>query len=101
MAANDSKSYLPYLNKLVVAQCNNNYHHSVNKKPINADYSIFIEKIERNPKALKFNLNDRVRIIKYENIFRKDSIRNWSREIFIMNSVLFIKLIIELINVKI
>ena len=30
MTANDSKSYLPYLNKLV-DQYNNTYHHSVNK----------------------------------------------------------------------
>ena len=35
MTANDSKSYLPYLNKLV-GQYNNTYHHSINKKPINA-----------------------------------------------------------------
>ena len=34
MEANDSKSYLPYLNKLV-DQYNNTYHHSINKKPIN------------------------------------------------------------------
>ena len=34
----DSKSYLPYLNKLV-DQCNDTYHHSINKKPINPDYS--------------------------------------------------------------
>ena len=33
MTANDSKSYLPYLNKLV-DQYNNFYHHSINKKPI-------------------------------------------------------------------
>ena len=39
MADNDdSKSYLPYLNKLV-DQCNDTYHHSINKKPINPDYS--------------------------------------------------------------
>ena len=31
MTANDSKSYLPYLNKLV-DQYNNTYHHSINKK---------------------------------------------------------------------
>ena len=31
MEANDSKSYLPYLNKLV-DQYNNTYHHSINKK---------------------------------------------------------------------
>ena len=31
MTANDSKSYLPYLNKLV-DQYNNTYYHSINKK---------------------------------------------------------------------
>ena len=38
MKANDSKSYIPHLNKLV-DQDNNTYHHSINKKPIDADYS--------------------------------------------------------------
>ena len=32
MKANDSKSYLSYLNKSV-DQYNNNYHHSINEKP--------------------------------------------------------------------
>ena len=36
LTVNDSKSYLPYLNKLV-GQCSNTYIHSINKKPINAD----------------------------------------------------------------
>ena len=31
MTANDSKSYLPYLNK-IVDQYNNTYHHSIDKK---------------------------------------------------------------------
>ena len=31
MTANDSKSSLPYLNK-IVDQYNNTYHHSINKK---------------------------------------------------------------------
>ena len=39
MTANDSRSYLPYLNKLV-DQYNNIYPHSISKKPINADYSV-------------------------------------------------------------
>ena len=43
MAANDNKSYLSYLNKLV-DQYNNTYDHSINKKPINADYSSLTEK---------------------------------------------------------
>ena len=35
MTANDSTSYFSYLNELV-DQYNNTYHHSINKKPINA-----------------------------------------------------------------
>ena len=38
MTGNDSKSCLSYLNKLVDPY-NNTFHHSFNKKPINADYS--------------------------------------------------------------
>ena len=33
-------------------------------------------------------MNDRVRTIKYKNIFSKDCTENWSREIFIIDSVL-------------
>ena len=44
MTANDNKSYLPHLNKLV-DQYNNIFHYSVNKKPINSDYSAMTEKI--------------------------------------------------------
>ena len=44
MTANDSKFYLPYLNKLL-DQYNNTYHCSVNKKPINAVYSALTENI--------------------------------------------------------
>ena len=87
MRANDSKSYLPYLNKLV-DQYNNTYHHSINKKSINADYSALTEKIETNPKTPKFKASDRVRITKYKNIFSKGYTENWSREIFIIDSVL-------------
>ena len=46
------------------------------------------ENIESNPKATKFNVNDRVRITKYKNVFSKGYTENWSREIFIINSVL-------------
>ena len=87
MTANNSKSYLSYLNKLV-DQYNNTYHHSINKKPINADYSALTEKIETNLKAPKFKVNESVRITKYKNIFSKGYTENWSREIFINKSVL-------------
>ena len=83
MRANDSKSYLPYLNKLV-DQYNNTYHHSINKKPINADYSALTEKIETNLKFSKFKVNDRVKVTKYKNIFSKGYTKNWL--IFIIDS---------------
>ena len=75
VTANDSKSYLPYLNKLV-DQYNNTYHHSINKKLIDADYSPLTGRTETNPKAPKFKMNARVRIIKYKNIFSKGYIEN-------------------------
>ena len=62
MAANDSKPHLPYLNK-IVDQHNNTYHHSINKKPINAVYSALTEKIEMSPKTPKFKMNDRVVVV--------------------------------------
>ena len=83
MAANDNKSYLRYLNKLV-DQCDNTYNHSV-KTFISADYSLLTEKIEANSKAR--NVNDRVRITKYKNVFSKN-IENCSKEIFIIDAVL-------------
>ena len=87
MTANDNNSYLSYLNKLV-DQYNNNYCHSINKKPINADYAALTEETETNSKAPKFKDYDRVRIIKYTNSFSKVCNENWSREIFITDSVL-------------
>ena len=44
MTANDSTSYLSYLNKIVV-HYNNTYHQSINKNPVNADYSALTEKM--------------------------------------------------------
>ena len=55
MVANDNKSYLPYLNKLV-DQFNNTYHHSINKNSINADYSALTEKLKRIIKLLNLKL---------------------------------------------
>ena len=46
------------------------------------------EKIETNPKAVQFKVNDRVIITKYTNTFSESYTENCSREIFIINSVL-------------
>ena len=75
------------MNKLT-GQCNNTYHNSIGKKSNNSDYSALNEKIEMNLKVPKFKANDRVRITKYENIFSRGYTENWSREVFIINSVL-------------
>ena len=56
MTANDTKSYIGYLNKLI-DQKNNTYYHSINKKPINVEYSALPEKIVTNPKSPKFKVN--------------------------------------------
>ena len=45
-------------------------------------------KVDTNDKAPKFKANDRVRIIKYRNIFIKGYAENWPREAFIIDSVL-------------
>ena len=78
MTANDSKSYFPYLNKLV-DEYNNTYHHSINKKLINPYYSALTEDTESNPKAPKFKVNDRVWINKYKNVFSKSYTGNWKK----------------------
>ena len=72
------------MNKLVDGY-NNTYHHSINKTPINADYSASAEKIETNSKAPKFKVNDRVRITKYKNIFSKGCTKNWKKNNFKIN----------------
>ena len=46
------------------------------------------EKIETNAKASKFKVNDKVIITNYKNIFNKDYTENWSRERFIIDSLL-------------
>ena len=79
MTNNDNKSYLAYLNRLV-DQYNNTYHHFINKKPINADYSALTKKIETNLKAPKFKVSDKVIITKFRNIFSKGDTENWSRD---------------------
>ena len=87
MTANDSKSYLSYLNKFV-DQYNNTYHHYFGKKPVNGDYSVLTEKIETNPKAPKIKVNYRNRITKYKNTFSKYYAKNWLRDTFFIDSVL-------------
>ena len=61
LTANDSKSYLGYLNKLA-DEYNNSYHHPIDKKSVDADYSTLTEEIESIQKAPKLKVRDRVRV---------------------------------------
>ena len=76
MAANDSKSYLGYLNKLV-DQYNNTCHR----------FSL-TEDIESSYKASSFKVGNRVSITKYKYFFSKGYTENWSRKLFIIDAVL-------------
>ena len=87
MTTNNRKCFLSYFNRLV-DQYKNTDHHSINKKSISADYSTLTEKIETNSIAPNVKVNDRVRIFNYKSILNKDYTGNWSRELFIIDSVL-------------
>ena len=72
---------MQFLNSVLklVDQYNSTCHHSIKRKPINADYSALTEKISTNSKAPKFKVNARVRNTKHKNIFGKDYSENCSR----------------------
>ena len=72
----------------IADEYNNNYHHSIGRELIGADYSLLTEEIESIHIAPKFKIGDKVRIIKYKNIVSKGYTKNWSKEIFLINSVL-------------
>ena len=98
MTANDSKSYLSDLNKLV-DQCNDTYHHSINKKPINADYSALTENIESNPKDPKFKEIIESKLLSIK-IILVNVIPKIGQERYLL-SILFWKLVLGLMKLKI
>ena len=63
-------------------------HNYVSKKPFDSDYFVLTEKTESSHKAPTFKVNDRFRITKHKNVFSKGYTKNWSREIFVIASVL-------------
>ena len=87
------------MNKLL-DQYNNAYHHYINKKPINVDYSAFTDKIATNLKALKFKVNDRVNIRIKITIFLVNVTLKVGREKYSL-SILFWKIILGHMKLKI
>ena len=72
----------------LVDKYSNTHHHYTGKKPFDADYSALTEEIESSQKPTTFEIGDRVRIAKYKNIFSKGYTKNWSIEIYVIDSAL-------------
>ena len=79
-----------YINKLddIVDEYNNTYHTTIKMKPTDAKDNTYINTDkETNDKDPKFKVGDRVRILKYKNIFGKGYTPNWSEEVFVIKKV--------------
>ena len=72
--ANNSKSYLSYLNKLVDES-------TIGEKPSHTNYSALTEEIETNPRLPKIKFSDRVRVTKHKNILTKRYTKNGSKKL--------------------
>ena len=79
-----------YIDKLddIVNEYNNTYHRKIKMKPVDVKDNtyIYFEK-EFNDKNPKFKVVDYVRIFKYENIFSKAYMPNWSEEVFVISKI--------------
>ena len=63
-------------------------HSTIKMKPKdvkNDNKRVYID--ENNEKDSRFKVNDRVRISNFKNIFAKEYVPNWSKEIFIVNKI--------------
>ena len=79
-----------YIDKLddIVDEYNNTYHTTIKIKPIDVKDNTYINADkEINNKDPKFKVGDRVRILKYKNIFAKGYMPNWSEEVFVIKKV--------------
>ena len=78
------------INKLddIVNEYNNTYHTTIKIKPIDVKNNTYIDTDkETNNEDPKFKVGDRVRISKYQNIFTKGYMPNWSEEVFVIKKV--------------
>ena len=71
----------------VVNKYNNTKHSTVKMKPIDVGDNKRVYIDEHNRNSARFNVDDRVRISKFKNIFAKGYTPNWSSEIFIVDKI--------------
>ena len=80
-----------YIDKFddIVNNYNNTYHRTIKMKPVDVKSSIYIIDFtkENNKKSPKFKVGDHVRTSKYQTIFAKGYVPNWSEEIFAFTKV--------------
>ena len=79
-----------YIDKLddILGEYNNTYHRTTKIKPIDVKDNTYIDfKKEANDKDPKFKVGDHERISKYKNNFAKDSMPNWSEEVFVVSKI--------------
>ena len=79
-----------YIDKLddIVNKYNHTYHRTVKLKPVDVKSNTCINySKEINDKDRKFKVGDHVRISKYEYIFAKGYVPNWSEEVFVIKKV--------------
>ena len=96
MTTDDSKSYLSYLNKLV-DEYYNTYHHSVNKKPINAGYSAL--RLRQILKLLSLNLMIESELLCIRKFLVKFTLKTGQEKYFLW--ILFWNLTLGLIKLNI
>ena len=96
MTTDDSKSYLSSLNKLV-DQYYNTYHHSVNKKPINAGYSAL--RLRQILKLLSLNLMIESELLSIRKFLVKFTLKTGQEKYFLW--ILFWNLTLGLIKLNI
>ena len=84
MTATGKNVYYDVLNDVV-----NTKHSTIKVKPIDVgDNNKRMHIDEHNEKDSKFKVGDRVRIIKFKNIFAEEYTPNWSSKIFIVDKIM-------------
>ena len=72
----------------IVNKYNNTYNRAIKMKPVDVKLDIYSDfNKENNKEGSKFKVCGHVRISKYENIFAKGYVANWSEEVFVIKKV--------------
>ena len=87
MTAISKNVYIDVLND-IVNKYNHTVHRTIKMKPTDVTGDSYVEYNEdSNKKGPKFKVKDHVKICKYNNIFAKGYVPNWSEEVFIVNEI--------------